>query len=216
MIQKFKNQDDANPFTPKWQAIIKDTVTTSQEVCEIAYVPSFSSQEQARQRSRSRRYFVIRKPKAMQDDLFADAYVYTVFVTNDQNPNINELVKLHRGRNGSVEYAHSQIKGQCGMNIMPSNDFKVNAAYFSIGIFTHNILKLMQRHLFPKDKDWQKIEIKTLRFRILRSAALIKNRARQLVMIVGKNHPLKNIYEQFKQYMKELTTATSPPNVSTA
>lgn len=175
-----------------WQAYVSNGVTTGQECAEIAYVSTFSSQEELRLRSASMRFIAVRKLKTGQLEIGADKYVYQVIATNSVDRNLNMILKTHWQRCGSVEYAHSQLKSGCGLKTFPSGDFGVNAAWFSLSVLTHNVLKLIQEHVLPE--NLQNCEIRTLQFRFIRSAAWIKHKARQTVLRCCKGHPLYEIY----------------------
>ena len=137
--------------------------------------------------------FVATRKKRQQFDVWEGEYIYQVIVTNDLNPDLCEIIKIHRARCGSIEFANAEIKNGCGMDHMPSNIFKVNAAWFSLGVFTHNLLKLMQNHILPE--KMRKIEIRTLRFRLMRLAALVIQKARQTILRFSKNHPAFEIFQ---------------------
>ena len=186
----------------QWVPLIKDGITTEQDVAEIAYVPSFSSQEQIRNRERQR--FIAVRKKRIQLDVWEGEYVYQVIVTNDPSSDLSKVMKAHRGRCGSVEFANAELKTGCGMDHMPANNFSVNAAWFSLGVLTHNLLKLIQRHLLPE--KMKKIEIRTLRFRFLRLAALVIRKARQTILKFSKNHPAFEIYQQAWEKLSVLVT----------
>lgn len=185
-----------------WIPLInKDGIQTDQEIAEIPYIPTFSSQEQMRSR-RGQRFIATRK-KRTQMDVWEGEYIYQVIVTNDSSQDLCEIMKTHRGRCGSIEFANSEIKNGCGMNHMPSHAFQVNAAWFSLGVFTHNLLKLIQNHILPE--KMKKIEIKTLRFRLMRLAAIVVKKAKQTILRFSKNHPAFEIYAQAWQKLQSLT-----------
>jgi hypothetical protein len=80
------------------------------------------------------------------------------------------------------------------MDVMPSNKFHVNAAYFSMGILAHNVIRYMQRHVLPK--DYRNMEIQTIRFRLIRVVAKIINKARSIIVKYLPQHPIGQIHEQ--------------------
>ena len=175
----------------RWIPLVKDEIKTEQEIAEIAYVATGTLNEMKSRRGM--RFIGIRK-KRKQFDVWEGEYIYQVIVTNDPSDDSNEIVKAHRGRCGSIEFANAEIKNGCGMDHMPSNNFKVNAAWFSLGVFTHNILKLMQNHILPE--KMRKLEIRTLRFRLMRLAAIVLQKARQTVLRFSKNHPAFGIFQK--------------------
>lgn len=174
----------------EWKPLIVDGINTGQEIADLSYPVSFQNRLQLKWRSRTRRYIAIRREKE-QADLFG-RYIYQVIVTNALWEALEENIRQHRGRCGSIEYTHGQLKSQLGMGILPSNDFKVNAAWFSLGCLTHNLLRLLQNHVLTK--SWKKLEIATLRFRFLRAAAIVIKKARQVILRFCHDHPIWEIY----------------------
>lgn len=172
-----------------WRPLILDTINTGQEVTPLLYGASASTIREMEFRIHTRNYIATRKQKD-QPDLF-EKYVYQVIVTNALWEKPEAVIKNHRGRCGSVEYFHSQIL-QLGMDRIPSNDFKVNAAWYALGCFTHNLLRLMQGSLFKK--EWRRLEIKTFRFRFLRAVALVIRKARRVILRFCENHPIAEVY----------------------
>ena len=176
-----------------WKTFVKlDGFVTDQQVSELNHGPSFSAQRQLHIRVRRRKYVITRRRKD-QIDLF-EPYTYQVIVTNVLEESFAETIAKHHGRCGSVEYANSQLKGQCGMKIMPSNDFAVNAAWYSLGCLTHNLLRCIQDNILPK--SFKKIEIETLRYRLIRCAAWVIEKGRQIIVRLDRYNPLYEIFHK--------------------
>ncbi len=181
--------------SPEWKPYTnKDGIKTGEEHHNLNHGPSFSAQAELDLRIHARRYIVIRKKTKTADLIVGDEYFYSVIVTNDLSEDIDGLIREYRGRCGSVEYAHSQIKGQCGMEVMPSGKFHVNAAYFSMGILAHNVIRYMQHHALPE--SYRKMEIQTIRFRLIRVVAKIINKARSIMVKYLSNNPIGQIHDQ--------------------
>lgn len=173
----------------EWKPLILDGFDLGEEIAEVIHTPTFKSREELHKRMNQRRYFALRKTRG-QAEIFS---CRQVVVTNDLVSSKEKVIKRHRGRCGSVEYFHSQTQ-QLGLDLMPSGSFSVNAAWYGLGCLTHNLLRLLQHHLFPK--DWKKLEIRTLRFRFLRSVALVLCKARRVVLRFCEKHPITSIYFQ--------------------
>jgi hypothetical protein len=184
-----------------WQPYIRaDGIKTQQEIAELSYVPSFSSQEQLKFRRDHFRYLAIRKLKD-EPGLFEEKYIYQIIVSNDTQENLSKIFQTHWKRCGSVEYAFSQLKSGCGMAKMPSGCFSANAAWFSLGVLTHNLLRMIQRHLLPK--HFKKIEIQTLRFRFLRTSAWVISHARSTLIRFARGSPVYEIYLKARQRLQK-------------
>ncbi len=178
-----------------WAAYTDITVvSTDQQVSEINYVATFSNQTELKLRRNVMRFIAIRKPKNGQYKVGETPYVYQVICTNSVESNLSKIVQKNFGRCGSVEYAYSQLKSGCGMRRMPSGKFHVNAAWFSMGILAHNIIKILQAYTLPK--NLQNIEIKTLTFRFFRSAAMIVNRSRETVIRFCNGHKMHDVFKE--------------------
>jgi hypothetical protein len=187
-----------------WKRFVKlDGLVTDQEVTELIHGPAFSAQRELRLRMRRRKYVITRRLKD-QADLF-EPYMHQVIVTNATKKTFAEIIANHHGRCGSVEYANSQLKSQCGMKIMPSNDFAVNAAWYSLGCLTHNLLRCIQDNILPE--SFRKIEIETLRHRLIRCAAWVIEKGRQMILRFDRYNPLYDIFCKARLKLQRLAIA---------
>lgn len=186
----------------EWKEYISNGVKTEQEVAEIAYVPTFSNQNELALRRHTLRFIAVRKPKSGQLKLDDEKYIYQVIVTNTKEEDLNKILKTHWQRCGSIEYAHAELKNGCGMRRFPSKHFKVNAAWCSLGILTHNVLRLIQNHVLPE--NLKNIEIRTLNHRFIRSAIWVKEKAGQIIIRCCKNHPLYLWYREAQVKLEHL------------
>jgi hypothetical protein len=182
-----------------WQPLMKQGVKTDQEIAEIPYVPACSNQKKMIFISRCLRFIAIRKPLDTRD-LFGERYSYGIIVTNDHKNDLTTIVRLHYGRCGSIEYANQQVKDQCGQEVMPSNDFAANCAWFSLGCFAHNFMRLMQTQVLPE--QLKNCEIHSLRFRLIRSAAVIAVRSRQIIVNFCRGNPVYRLYCKAKESLE--------------
>lgn len=199
---QFSGMQNILKLQTSWSSYISDGIKTGQEVAEIAYVPTFSNQGELKLRRHTLRFIAARKPKNGQLKLNEDPYVYQVIVTNTQEEDLNKILKMHWQRCGSVEYAHAELKNGCGMRRFPSKHFQVNAAWCSLGILTHNMLRLIQNHVLPE--KLKRIEIKTLNHRFIRAAIWVKEKANQIIVRCCKNHPLYAWYQEALQNLEHL------------
>ncbi len=207
-VDQFKTLREILQKHLTWEAYVSNDVTTEQECAELDYVPTFQNQTELKERSRTIRYIGIRKLKNGQLEIGEDKYVYQVVATNTKEKNLNVIFKKHWERCGSVEFAYSQIKSGCGARNFPSSNFEVNAAWFSLSILTHNILRFLQTHVLPE--NLQNCEIETLRYRFLRTAAWVKHQGRQIVLRCCKGHPLYKMYEAAMLKLNDLKHRLSP------
>lgn len=182
-----------------WRPLILDGFNLGEEITEVMHTPSFSSQAELQKRMRQRRYLAIRKTKGQQNFF----NYHQVVVTNDLHSPWEKVIRTHRGRCGSVEYFHSQIQSQ-GADHVPSNHFKVNAAWYSLTCLTHNLLRFIQNFLLPE--IYRKIELKTLRYRLLNLAAQVIAKARSVTLRFYQNLKALEVYQYAFQQLQKLET----------
>ena len=186
----------------EWAPYFSNGVKTNQEVAEIAYVPTFSNQEQLELRRNTFQFIGVRKPKEGQLEIGADPYIYQVIVTNTKENDLCKILQTHWQRCGTIEYTHAELKNGCGLKRFPSGNFAVNAAWCSLGILTHNVLRMIQNYVLPE--NFKNIEIRTLNHRFIRAAIWVKEKANQLVVRCCKNHPLYAWYKEALQNLEHL------------
>jgi len=185
-----------------WESYFSHDVKTDQEMAEIAYVPTFSNQQELEDRRGTFRFIGIRKPKSGQLLMGDSPYIYQVILTNTKETNLNKIVKTHWERCGTVEHLHEELKSGCGMRRFPSRNFEVNAAWYSLGILTHNVIKLMQQHVLPD--RFQKSEIRTIHNQFIRSAIWVKEKCGQIIVRCCRNHPLYEWYKVAEEKLQHL------------
>ena len=200
---QFSGMQEILKTETKWQKYISNGVTTDQEVTEISYVPNFSNQQELKFRRNVFRFIAVRKLKSGQLELGVDKYIYQVIVTNTQESDLNKILKTHWQRCGSIEHVHEELKNGCGLKRFPSKHFRVNAAWCSLGVLTHNVLRMIQKHVLPeKFKD---IEIRTLNHRFIRSAIWIREKAKQIIVRCCKDHPLYGWYKEAQEKLEQMS-----------
>lgn len=186
--------------TAEWQEYVdRRGIKTEQEVSEIDYVASFSSQEELKLRRGSMRFVAIRKLKDGQLELGEHPYSYQVIVTNTEEKDLNKIFQTHWGRCGTVEKSYRELKSGCGVRRLPSRDFRVNASWFSLGIMAHNVIKFLQKYVMPK--KLKRVEIRTLTHRFFRTAAMVVNRSHDTIIRFCRGDRL---FFQFKEATENL------------
>lgn len=199
---QFEGMQDILRKHATWTIYVSNGVKTEQEWAEITYMPTFSNQQELKLRRNTLRFIAVRKPKRGQLEINEDKYVYQVIVTNTKEEDLNKILKTHWQRCGTIEHVHEELKHGCGMKRFPSKHFNVNAAWCSLSILTHNVLRLMQNHVLPR--NLQKIEIRTLGHRFIRSAIWVKEKGKELIVRCCKNHPLYTWYQEAQVKLEEL------------
>ncbi len=126
------------------------------------------------------RYLAIRITKK-QGAFFADGSEVKHFcvVTNRADPDGGDLLRWHRGKAGTVEYAHDVLKKELAA-ALPSQEFGANAAWFRLNVILYNLLSAFKR-LGPPE-ELHAIRPKRLRFLVLNTLARLASHARERVL----------------------------------
>jgi hypothetical protein len=199
---QFRGMRDLLETHSVWESYFSGDVKTDQEIAEIPYVPTFSGQKKLEDRRETLRFIGIRKPKSGQLAIGDSPYIYQVIVTNAKETDLNKIIKTHWERCGTVEHLHEELKNGCGMRRFPSKKFEVNAAWYSLGVLTHNVLKMMQRHVLPS--RFARSEIRTLHNQFIRSAIWVKEKCGQIIIRCCKNHPLYEWYKTAQEKLEQI------------
>ncbi len=152
-----------------------------------AEVPFVPDDPVARKGERPFRYWAIRlPPKPRQLELFeppSTTEEYVAVVTNRELPG-DELIHWHRGKCGTVEHAHDQIKHDVGARLMPSSAFGANAAWYRLAILALNLYRAMSLLALPE--DWRSERLETIRFRLLNRAGRVISHSRRYVLVLSQ------------------------------
>ena len=171
-----------------------------------AEVPFVPDDPVARKGERPFRYLAIRlPPKPRQLELFEPPSAteeYVAVVTNRDLPG-EELIHWHRGKCGTVEHAHDQIKHDVGGRLMPSSVFGANAAWYRLAILALNPYRAMSLVALPE--DWRSERLGTIRFRLLNRAGRVIRHSRRYVLVLSQLAlPLLHTYLQARQNLAGL------------
>lgn len=199
---QFQGMHDILEKHSAWESYFSGDVKTDQEMAEIAYVPKFSNQQELEDRRETIRFIGIRKPKSGQLAIGDSPYIYQVIITNTKEKDLNKIMKTHWERCGTVEHLHEELKNGCGMRRFPSKNFSVNAAWYSLGILTHNVIKMMQQHVLPD--RFHKSEIRTIHNQFIRSAIWVKEKCGQIIIRCCKNHPMYRWYKTAQEKLEQI------------
>ena len=155
-----------------------DGFKTGREVAETIHTMNDSNH--------SFRLIVIRE-LTEKPDLFGP-YRYYAIITNIPADGLDgitaeEVVWHHNGR-GNCERYIGDTKYGLTLQYVPCGQFEANAMYYTMGILTFNLLKLMQMMVLPK--SWIKKTILSLRRGLFRIVAKVTARGRQFFLQVNK------------------------------
>lgn len=120
----------------------------------------------------------------------------------------NELIAWYRQRCGKSEEIHSVMKEDLAGGKLPSGDFGENAAWWGIMLLALNLNAAMKRLVLPA--GWQSKRFKALRFRLIRLAGQVRERSRQLQILLGPKQPGLDILQRARGRIAELARALPP------
>jgi len=128
---------------------------------------------------------ILLRRQRRQPDLFEGAYSYGAIITNMEMP-LEAQMRWHYERCNSENH-HKELKHGLSLRVLPSGDFAVNAVWFRIGTLAYNLIAAL-KHL-KLDESWRYLSVKTIRFRLLRTPALVVRHARSLWLRAPRGHP---------------------------
>jgi hypothetical protein len=128
----------------------------------------------------------------LQGEMFEKRPIkYFAVVSNRMEIGAPELIEWHRGKAGTIEHVHRNMKDELGAGVMPCREFGANAAWFRINAITHNLLTALKRHALPE--RYRLARPKRLRFEIFSLPGKLANHEGQLA--VGTSAPEERVEE---------------------
>ena len=129
------------------------------------------------------RYLALRVQKK-QTRLFEQApeILYLAVVTNREGK-IEELVRWHWQKAGTIEFVHDVSKNEVAAAVPPCGRFGANAAWYRLSLLTYNVLSAMKSLALPAHLSTARP--KRLRFSVFTLAGRIVSHAGRLVVRVG-------------------------------
>ncbi len=130
---------------------------------------------------------IVQRELNQKPDLFGP-YTYYAIITNIHSEGLDgkiaEKVVWHHNGRGNCEKYIEDTKYGINLRFVPCGQFEANAMYYSIGILTFNLLKLMQMLVLPK--PWMKKTILSLRRDLFRMVAKVTYSSRRLFLQINK------------------------------
>lgn len=114
------------------------------------------------------------------------------------------VLQFHRNRQDKSENVNKEMVYGFGLEKLPCQDMKANAAYFQIAILAGIVAAAMRGLALPE--SWQRCTMKTLRFRLIRLAGFVSRHARQLWLKIPKDYAYREIFEEARWRILGLTT----------
>ena len=139
------------------------------------------------------RMIVIRWAKENPELFDKTPYEYHAVLTSMDNWTAGLVLQFHRTRQDGSENVNKELSGGFGLSKLPCREFMANAAYFQMALLACTVSSAFKHLALPE--SWRHFTIKTLRFRMIRLAAIVSRRARYLWMKIPENYPFKEIFE---------------------
>ncbi|MCF6180106.1 MAG: IS1380 family transposase [Geopsychrobacter sp.] len=194
---------------------------TGQQWAEVCYVPNWMGSSK---KGPSYRYVATRKPlqdqlelpgceTAEESDQIQDdsgkRYKVRGIVTN-RDVDGNELVRWYRERCGKSEEVHAVMKDDLAGGKLPSGDFGENAAWWGIMILALNLNAAMKQLVLPQ--SWRRKRLKAIRFGLINLAGQVRERSRQLQILISPKQPAYALLLQIRERILQL--ARERPSVA--
>ena len=106
----------------------------------------------------------------------------------------HELVRWYRERCGKSEEVHAVMKDDLAGGKLPSGDFGENAAWWGIMILALNLNAAMKRLVLPQ--SWRRKRLKAIRFGLINLAGQVRERSRQLQILISPKQPAYALLQQ--------------------
>jgi len=192
---------------------------TGQQWAEVCYVPNWVGSSK---NGPDYRYVATRKllqdqlelpgcetteeSDQIQDDS-GKRYKVRGIVTNREVDG-NELVRWYRERCGKSEEVHAVMKDDLAGGKLPSGDFGENAAWWGIMILALNLNAAMKRLVLPQ--SWRRKRLKAVRFGLINLAGQVRERSRQLQILISPKQPAYALLQQIRERIMFLARGGPP------
>jgi|JTFP01.1.fsa_nt_gb hypothetical protein len=187
---------------------------TGQQWAEVCFVPSWAGHSKngpayrfVATRERLRQQFCLPGQDEVTEDQdhletpCGEHYKIRGIVTN-RTLDGNELIAWYRQRCGKSEEVHAVMKEDLAGGKLPSGDFGENAAWWAIMILALNLNAAMKRLVLPQ--SWRRKRLKALRFGLIHLAGQVRQRSRQLQILLSPRHPALPLLLQVRERIAQL------------
>lgn len=187
---------------------------TGQQWAEVCYVPSWAGHGK---KNPDYRFIATRDPLRQQlslpgqeesgkdaeslDTSNGERYKIRGIVTN-RTIDGNELVQWYRQRCGKSEEVHAIMKEDLAGGKLPSGDFGANAAWWGIMLLALNLNTAMKRLVLPP--SWARKRFKAIRFGLINLAGQVRERSRQLEILLSQRQPAISLLRQVRERIAQL------------
>jgi hypothetical protein len=192
---------------------------TGQQWAEVCYVPTWAG---VSKNGPSYRFVATRELLRQQLELpgcetpadpdqvqtsDGDRYKLRGIVTN-RTVDGNELIRWYRERCGKSEEVHAAMKDDLAGGKLPSGDFGENAAWWGIMVLALNLNAAMKALVMPQ--SWRRKRLKAVRFGLINLAGQVRERSRQLQILVSAKQPAYALLLQMRERILTLARGGPP------
>jgi len=150
------------------------------------------------------RLIVLRWFKEQPELLDKDPYEYHGVITSYDNWAAGLVLQFHRNRQDGSENVNKELSGGFGLSKLPCREMMANAAYFQIALLANTVFVAMKHLALPE--SWKTLTIKTVRFKLIRLAAVVARRSRYLWLKISPTYVFREVFEQARWRLLGLAT----------
>lgn len=187
---------------------------TGQQWAEVCFVPSWAGRSKKAPdyrflatRERLRQQLVLPGHEGAGDEPDSvetrrgERYKIRGIVTN-RTIEGNALIQWYRQRCGKSEEVHAVMKEDLAGGKLPSGDFGENAAWWGIMLLALNLNAAMKRLVLPT--SWRSKRLKAVRFGLINLAGQVRERSRQLEILLSPRQPALALLRQIRERIAQL------------
>ena len=158
-----------------------------QEVAETVHV----MRDDEGSSTEAHRLIVVRwKPEGLE---LLPTYEYHA-VYAEREGEAEEVLAWHRQRQDESENVNKEMVHGFGLEKLPCGDMKANAAYFQVAMLSSIVATAVKYLALPK--EWQRLTMKTLRYRLVRCAGVVVRHARQRWLKIPHGYAFRDVFEE--------------------
>lgn len=141
---------------------------------------------------RAYRLIALRWAKAERELWDKDPYEYHAVLTNMEWM-APLVLQYHRARQDASENTNKEVNAT-GLSKLPCGERMANAAFFQIVLLTATVVTALKYLVLPE--EWRCLTISTLRYRLIRLAGIVRERARSLWLKIPEAYPFRIEFEE--------------------
>ena len=140
------------------------------------------------------RLIVLRWPKEQRDLFDKEPYEYHAVLTSLNSWTAGLVLQFHRNRQDGSENVNKELHGGFGLSKLPCRELMANAAYFQVALLANTVFAALKHLALPR--SWRPLTIKTVRFRLIRLAAVVARRSGYLWLKIPERYPFRKAFEE--------------------